>query len=95
MIKKSFYNFFIITKEGSVSDRLNLDFKKIFTAWKTCEVMIASRLRVMIKDIIFNRDLYVLYKLTIKSAYTQVVPYYCTLGKIIISMRFMSIISTS
>jgi hypothetical protein len=34
-----------------------------------------------LKDIIFNRDSYVLYKFTIKSAYTQNILYYCTLGK--------------
>jgi len=64
------------------SDRLPSHFKQIFTAWKSCQVMIemlykmhrSSRSTVIttqtsLKLIIFNRDSYFLYKFIIKIIY--------------------------
>jgi len=66
----------LILLKREVSDRLPSDFKKIFTAWKSCQVMIETLYKKCIasvgqqlwqlKHLIFNRDSYVLYKFTRK-----------------------------
>jgi hypothetical protein len=82
---------FSLILKCEVCDHLPSDFKKIFTAWKAYEVVIEIVYKKCIapvdqelwplKHIIFNRDSYVLYKFTIKSAYTQDILYYCTFCK--------------